>query len=318
MEIITRRRGRPEKLTKELQRSLLNIRDYHPDLTAGDIQGELRRILTDGIKKKHPEWTDKQINGEVAECLPGESTIQKYLKDTKNNPLDKPWSLGSLEYGIPPDLVPLIIALDFGLQGLDQPRLTIREAKWVVRLSGLPGFKDSKRDDLLVWAKFFALCERASRKRGPKASAIEFDSSEFDNGLLQSSLSLEFIKWLAQVPPGWISDETKLGLAKHVEKRFLLFGKEPNCACGWSGIARLSYIVYCRALGERMSHRKLTDKEKKNLESHLGNWITENQDKLETGTGVVPPEVVFREIGITDTEQEGGKNERSHRKKVSQ
>jgi len=306
------RRGRPEKLTENVQDEVIRIRDKYSGWTAEQIRGELRLILADQIKEKYPERTDKEIYSKVNdELLPGLSTVQKYLKKVKDNssPLDKPWSLGSLvEYEIPPDLVPLVVALDFGLQGQGQS-LTIRQTRWIVRLSGLPFFNDGKNaaGQLLSWARCFALREQVC-----ELSVLAFDSSELDTGLFisifDSNVSLEFTKWLAQVPLGLISNDVKTGLAQHAERhnRIQFYGKGVDSLVDCNGIARLYYVVCWNALTEEVVQLKLTEEQSDILVKRLRDFIRENQDKLETGAGLLPPEALFRKIGITDIKQERG------------
>jgi hypothetical protein len=306
------RRGRPEKLTKNVLDEVIRIRNEHSGWTAGQIRGELRSYLASQTKKNHPEWTDKEIYNEVDDVhLPGLSTVQKYLKKVKHgpSPLDNPWSLGSLiEHEIPPDLVPLVMALNFGLQGQEQC-LTIRQAKWIVRLSGLPFFRNGKNDDgqLLAWARAFALREQVC-----ELSVLDFDSSELDTGLFvsifDSNVSLEFIKWLAQVQPGLISNDVKTSLAQYTERhnRIQFYGKGVDSLVDCNGIARLYYVVCWNALAEEVVRHKLTEVQSDILVKRLKDFISENQDKLETGAGLLPPEALFRKIAISDIKQERG------------
>jgi hypothetical protein len=262
-------------------------------------------------------------NGKAPEIEVLERKISRYRNmPITDGPLDKHWSFGSLiEYEIPPDLVSLVMALDFGLQGQGQC-LTIRQAKWTVRLSGLPFWKDGKNaaGQLLSWARGFALREQAWEASGNKNKVNSFDSSELDNGLfisiLDSNVSLEFIKWLAQVPLGLISNQVKTGLAQHAERhnRIQFYGKGVDSLVDCNGIARLYYVVCWNALAEEVVRRKLTEEQSDILVKRLRDFIRENQDKLETGAGLLPPEALFTKIGITDIKQEGTKNARSHSK----
>ncbi len=291
------------------------------------VKGSLRRI-SDKMRGQIFEYALKEENrtksrsilaGELeakfGDKSPSLDTLMKLISQARNHApleLDKPWSLGSfVECEIPPDLVPLVMALDFGLQGQGQ-RLTIRQAKWIVRLSGLPFFKDGKNDDgqLLSWARGFALHEQIWEARGKKN---KFDSSELDTGLLKSILdtneSLEFIKWLAQVPPGLISNGVKTGLAQHAERHNTItwYEKEVDSLVDCNGIARLYYVVCWNAFGKSVGQRPdLTKEQSDNLIKRLRDFISENQDKLETGAGLLSAQALFKEIAITDIKQEGG------------
>lgn len=310
-------RGRRKKLTESVQDEVIRIRNDHPGWTAERIRGELRLTLERQSKKNHPERTGNETYEDVDYYhLPGLSALQKYLKKVKDNPspLDKHWSLGSLvEHEIPPDLVPLVMTLDFGLQGQGQ-RLTIRQARWIVRLSGLPFFRDSKQDDgqFLSWVRGFALREQAWEASRNKNKFNSFDTLALDNGLLisilDSNVSFEFIKWLAQVPRGLISNEVETGLAQHAERhnRVQFYEKGVDSLVDCNGIARLYYVVCWNALTTEVAWRNLTEEQSDILVKRLRDFIRENQDKLETGAGLLPPEAVFREIGIADIKQEGG------------
>ena len=97
-------------------------------------------------------------------------------------------------------------------------------------------------------------------------------------------------------------------MAQHAERqnRIQFYGKGVDSLVDCNGIARLYYCVCWNALTEEVVRRNLTEEQSDILVKRLRDFISENQDKLETGAGLLPPEALFRKIGITDIKQEGG------------
>ena len=142
--------GRPAKLTDELKREISRIRLHHKkQWKAPDIRNELRFLLEEkqrkDVNEKGLNWEDALIRDEAERLLPGLSSIQKYLKNTKGNydkeqEEDNPWSLSSLtNFPIPPEALPSVLEVWLRTR-YEFLYFTIREAKWVSRL--YPMLKD--------------------------------------------------------------------------------------------------------------------------------------------------------------------------------
>lgn len=190
--------GRPEKLTDEMKRVVTRIRINHrKKWKAPTIREELRLWLQDKVGKevteKHLAWSVQKINAEVEERLPGLSSIQKYLKETKQNlnkewPEDKPWHMGTLEdedYELPPDSLPILLRIQ-SEKSKDNP-LTIRQAKWVSRLYPIIlSFSQGKETAETIkrlnwWSEFYA-----DREVMSEVSNLSFNTSELDRELLKA------------------------------------------------------------------------------------------------------------------------------------
>jgi hypothetical protein len=138
-------RGRPEKLTEELEDQIRKIKDQHPKITVKRIQEELRLYLFKAKKGKNPDINDQEIMKIIdTEELPGESSITKFLGQNIQNPieidktikdLDIPWSIGCcIEHNIPPDFIPVLLEYRKINSGSQREYLTIRKARWMARL----------------------------------------------------------------------------------------------------------------------------------------------------------------------------------------
>lgn len=90
------------------------------------------RLLAYEIRK---ELKDSKIRN-----VPEQSTLEKYIRFSKSkpNPLDEPWEVFTLkDYPIPPEALPIVLDMwVWTLHNLDM-QLTIREAQWIARLSGV-------------------------------------------------------------------------------------------------------------------------------------------------------------------------------------
>jgi len=115
-------------------------------LMTPEIEAQIAKLYKDHPKWKAPEirnFMERQLretNPKLPKGWPGLSVVQKTLATVRKNiqainPEDRPWSIGTLDdYPIPPEALPKVLEAykDHTTKGID---LTIREAKWVVRLS---------------------------------------------------------------------------------------------------------------------------------------------------------------------------------------
>ncbi|MFC2013364.1 hypothetical protein ACFLU8_00510 [Chloroflexota bacterium] len=139
----------------------------------------------------HRDWVAEEIQKEVNDILrkrnplvklnwPGLSAVQKILtnirsraKDIESEPEDRLWSVPSLaEHEIPPQALPAV--LNVWALTLEQnfPPFTIREAKWVARLSCVIETPFS----LWWWANAVAHKERVMKVTGSYHTDRELDS----------------------------------------------------------------------------------------------------------------------------------------------
>lgn len=127
--------GRGPSIPHGLRRLIEKVYDEDLDLTAKEVMHEVhKRLQKDkdklGISQLRPGW-------------PGLSAVQKVLTDYNKkkgelgpDPEDRTWSVVSYaDYDIPPEALPIV--LQVWAYALEQKRkpLTIRQAKWVARLS---------------------------------------------------------------------------------------------------------------------------------------------------------------------------------------
>ena len=181
--------GRPEKLTDELKVSITELqRDRKKKLKAPDVQDEIRLILENKAKEDHPRWSREEIGVEVADKLPGISSIQKYLKENegrdKPSNLDSIWHLGTLKrYPLSPEGIARVFEIKclYGRpprrqEGAWGVSITIREAMWISRLSLLT----VAPEELWNIARGYADAEFVS-----ELSGIPFNSYQMDEQIYE-------------------------------------------------------------------------------------------------------------------------------------
>lgn len=132
----------------------------------GPIVTPAVEALIASVYQKHPKWKAPRVRNEVESILrkdnrnspkgwPSLSTVQKTLATIRKNlanpsPEDEPWSISTLnDYPIPPEALPKVLEeyrlhqvaknekpeLDEALSRGAWKVFTIRQAKWVARLS---------------------------------------------------------------------------------------------------------------------------------------------------------------------------------------
>jgi len=115
-------------------------------LITPEIEAQIAKVYRDHPKWKAPEIRNfmemqlRKSNPSLPKGWPGLSIVQKTLATVRKNvrainPQDSPWSISTLDdYPIPPEALPKVLEAykDHITKGIE---LTIREAKWVARLS---------------------------------------------------------------------------------------------------------------------------------------------------------------------------------------
>lgn len=169
-------------------------------------------LITDDVKRviakiylEHPDWRAKEIRDGVLARLheqnprsklgwPGLSAVQKELtkqrktnkaRPHESNSLDEPWSLTTIkEYPIPPEALPLVLAVAHHKAFSPKQKLTIREAKWIGRLYALTTEGD-RNDNIIAinatlerWAEEYALEERLTELSGTQTTSSKAESLE--------------------------------------------------------------------------------------------------------------------------------------------
>ncbi|MBA7695544.1 hypothetical protein ES703_104172 [subsurface metagenome] len=159
-------------------------------MAKGDfITEEVKGIIVD-VYLIHPDWIAKEVMNEVHRRLgkmkskgytwPGLISIRKKLAEIRKQPLhvdDQLWSISSIEkpQTIPPDTLPYVLqSWVYALEHL-KTVLTIREAKWVARLSYV--IKDI--DSLISTALLCARRELIAEITGEQKDHIEDDLKLF-------------------------------------------------------------------------------------------------------------------------------------------
>ena len=114
--------------------------------------------LIASVYEKHPKWKAPTVRNEVLSILrardrncpegwPSLSKVQKILATVrknkeKPNPQDEPWSINTLQdYPIPPEALPKVLE-SYKARLAEGTPLTVREAKWIARLSAIKSSKD--------------------------------------------------------------------------------------------------------------------------------------------------------------------------------
>ena len=190
-------RGRPKKLTSKMADRIINIqldrvKRGDPMLKAPAMRRHLLQWYRETLRARG--MADDKIESTVEnadkELFPGVSTIQKFIAEIKDSPLDKPFSLGALkDHPISPETLPMVLRVwadilakaeaevEAEVDVQVQMTFTIRHALWVARLSKL--FNDP--EDIWGLAFWYSVRERAYEAIGE-----DMDTSDLDTELLKN------------------------------------------------------------------------------------------------------------------------------------
>jgi len=253
------------------------------------ITEQIQQLIVDTYLE-HPEWVAKEVqewvNNEVRQKKlavkgPGLSAVQKKLaeyraslsKQASLKTLKGPWSLGSLcQDDMPPETIPLVLAVQKFLRDQDAKLLTVPEAKWVARLSR---FFDIKSDldalmKLSLWAQWYATRELAS-----KVANIPLDTTDSD--LAMAAGRIEVIAKYAGTT-NTISEIDKRRICEEfahaIEQK--LFGESLEgsdlTGIGWSAYVYAMSMMVFGYKWENVDRDQL-----KSLIMDLRDWVIENQ-----------------------------------------
>jgi len=173
-------------ITEAVEILIASVHERHPKQTAMQVQYEVSALLRRHNSGLSPDW-------------PGLNSVQKIMavlrrksKESRENPLDKPWSIGvSARHAIPPDAIPVILKVralweqadPVGQRPDPDSRPSIREAQWVSRLCHvIPDDVEALGQAASVYARVEDFSERLGHP--------VFDSTGLDHGLIRSSRPL--------------------------------------------------------------------------------------------------------------------------------
>lgn len=95
------------------------------------------KILLDKVNEwlKDKGQGDRQISLSLVQRELAKYHKKEKEKEGEPNPLDQPWSIGACEkYGIPADMIPVLIQIQQFAQRIPRVKITIRQARWFARL----------------------------------------------------------------------------------------------------------------------------------------------------------------------------------------
>ena len=139
--------------------------------TAGVLVKANNGIFSARQIMKHLKANSRAFNLKETQ-IPGIRTIQNIVKDNpkkiekqRDNSLDKPWHVATLaqyEYDIPPQALPKVLEIFIDKLKSEGVHLTIREAKWIARLS----FALKDTEQLYMYALEYAFAEQVVHFQG--------------------------------------------------------------------------------------------------------------------------------------------------------
>jgi len=188
--------GRPRIITDEEKLFISKLKKENPDLTCKEIVKKVRQYKIEKYPNPNGTWTREDIEALVDKEQMAEASIQKYLTELnkwlkKVYEIDKPWCMASIdsypalqiEQPSPNTIQVLLYAWSF-LQEKNV-KFTIREAKWVSRLSSilLEDIHSAKTKDIEQLVR--KALEYADWEQVYNASGLVFDSTNLDKTLIK-------------------------------------------------------------------------------------------------------------------------------------
>ncbi len=136
-------RGHAPNITKEVENVVVAVKGTNPKYAANQI----RKHIKDNLKIFRLK--DNQVPSvRSMQVILSKPENRRKVKKIMNNPLDKPWSIGSCEeYNIPADIIPTLIEWE----QVGQPKFTIRQARWFARLKLVVFEMSEKKRPLEYW-----------------------------------------------------------------------------------------------------------------------------------------------------------------------
>jgi hypothetical protein len=205
--------SRPIILNDAQKIFITSLKTKEPDLTAREIASAVLAWLVSSIENE----TKHSLDIEDVQCIweeqVSETAIIRFLTSLKprmekSSPLDKPWSLATLEdYPVRPEVLPLLLKLQatdltttIGLWARDkyhlprEKKLSIRVARWFNRLWGLPRRLEEQNAEghgenetrlryyrtVASVAVYYALFENIFEKAGLPFQTLTFDAPDLD------------------------------------------------------------------------------------------------------------------------------------------
>ena len=196
------------------------------------------KVLIAKVHREHPKWKAPEVQREVSYIVrkdnpklpsgwPHLSAVQKVLAIVRKphlDPQDKPWSMAALDdYPIPPEVIPTVLKCwkyRVTLREHEHPafrtkEFTIRDAKWVARLSGVI----TETSKLFIMARAYA-----SLEFDYESISRPFNSLRYDYSIMGMQVPSDVLK---ESYPGMEATTARLekGL-KEVAKRLSSLNKE--------------------------------------------------------------------------------------------
>jgi hypothetical protein len=143
-------------------------------MALGPLVTDKIEALIAKVYKDHPKWKAPKVREEVIYLVhrsdpklppqwPGLSIIQKVLAKARKphpDPQDKPWSIATLDqYPIPPGALPVVLRT-YKRHIEDGGGFTIRQAKWVSRLSATEWAETSVPDQIAKTEQLYEIIGR--------------------------------------------------------------------------------------------------------------------------------------------------------------
>jgi hypothetical protein len=173
--------GRPPMLTEDMKEYIFGLKTDNPAMTAKDVIESVKEHLIANYPNP-TDFTEREIESLVRDELLPESAITKYVTELNKKykapaELDKPWSMAILDdypQLFPPGVLPSV--LDIYRYAIEIGNIfTIRQAKWVARLSGF--FKDKDSKVLWFWALRYAGAEYLAHMTGGSFNTEKLDTA---------------------------------------------------------------------------------------------------------------------------------------------
>lgn len=296
-------------LTNDVRRCIAEVYLENPNYRAPKIREEVIRRLSKVYPYADPGW-------------PGLSIVQKELTKIRKRQseappeqkgLGRPWSLGTLaKYDLPAEAVPAILEIRDRRFLNSEERLTIREAKWVVRLRAVVDESIELEKRAIFYAFRESICE---------LSSTSDDTFDMDNWIQSNVFDFKVDHWYMQ--SGEVADSSRIEIGQSFAQFFeeTILGqsldKHELPAGAW-----YPYILWLEGLWASEKWEKMSKKERKDLVLRLQNWVKEHHQEfkgksIEGILGDVNTDPVSRLEDRLSKSKEA-QNERSHKKEVQE
>ena len=138
-------------VTKDVEMFIAKVYQDNPKCKAPEIQKLVSCYLSENYEKFPPNWPSLS---KVQKIL---AVVRRKANELPIDPQDKPWSIDSLDnYPIPPHAIPIVLRA-YRQHMKNGSDFTIRQAKWVSRLSAMESLDTSIPDQIAKTEQLYAL-----------------------------------------------------------------------------------------------------------------------------------------------------------------